>query len=111
MTRRLLEKQGYRVLEATSGREALHLWDGGAQADLLLTDVIMPDGINGRKLAEELRTKKPDLKVLYVSGFSGEVLGRDTGSIRRESGFFLQKPFSPADLFRTVRQSLDMVRA
>jgi signal transduction histidine kinase/ActR/RegA family two-component response regulator len=108
VTRRVLENQGYRVLEAASGSEALRLWDTlQRKADLLFTDVIMPDGINGRKLADELRAKKPDLSVVYASGYTGEVLGADTEWVHQNEGFFLQKPFTRADLLQTLRRSLD----
>jgi len=66
--------------------------------DLLLTDMVMPDGVNGRELAETLRARKPDLKIIFTSGYSSDVMGRDAslGDIR-----FLQKPYPPPQLAQT----------
>jgi len=103
VTRQLLQRFGYRVLEASSGHEALRVWEGAApEVDLLLTDVIMPDGINGRKLAEDLRNKKASLRVIFQSGYGGEVM-----SNRQTNSYFLQKPCAPRDLLWAVRRCLD----
>jgi two-component system cell cycle sensor histidine kinase/response regulator CckA len=108
VTRHLLERFGYRVLEANSGPEALKIWEASApEVDLLLTDVIMPDGINGRKLAEDLRGKKASLKVILQSGYSGEILGNGNEFLRQTNSCFLQKPCAPRDLLCAVRRCLD----
>jgi signal transduction histidine kinase/DNA-binding response OmpR family regulator len=105
--RRFLETHGYRVFEAGSGPDALRLWEGGKEADLLLTDIIMPDGMNGRQLAERLRAKKPSLKVIFISGYAGDVLGPDLALDQTAADHFLQKPFSPTELLQVLRRTFD----
>jgi two-component system, cell cycle sensor histidine kinase and response regulator CckA len=73
--------------------------------DLLLTDIIMPEGVSGRELAERMRASQPGLKVIYMSGYTGEMAGR--GLKLREGVNFLQKPFGSAKLAKTVRDCLD----
>jgi signal transduction histidine kinase/FixJ family two-component response regulator len=108
VTRLQLERGGYRVLEASSGPEALKLWESAAaQVDLLLTDVIMPCGMNGRKLAESLREKKASLKIIFLSGYGGEILGESSDFLRQTNSYFLQKPCAPRDLLCAVRSCLD----
>jgi FixJ family two-component response regulator len=67
----------------------------------------MPGGLTGRELAEQLRAQKPGLKVIFMSGYNPEVVGKDTEFIRRNKRYFLQKPFSSNLLLRTIRQCLD----
>lgn len=106
VTRQLLERNGYTVLEAADGPAALALIDGGSggrHIDLLLTDVIMP-GMSGRELAVELRARRPDLRVLYMSGYTDDAVVRH-GML--EPGLaYLEKPFRPATLLRKVREVL-----
>jgi PAS domain S-box-containing protein len=103
--RRVLEAQGYRVLEAANGVEALARFDDPATlVHLVITDMVMPD-MGGRVLSARLAEKAPGLPVLFVSGYS------DLG-IQQKSGVepgdrFLQKPFTPAHLVRMVRESLE----
>jgi PAS domain S-box-containing protein len=107
-TRRVLESLGYRVCEATSAREALEIWRGRPEEiALLLTDVIMPESVTGRELAEQLRAERPGLKVIFLSGYAEDVAGRDTDFIRRTKSRFLQKPCSSRTLLATVRECLD----
>ena len=75
--------------------------------DLLLTDVIMPEGVTGRDLAEQLRTVNPGLKVVFISGYSGDILGKDTEFVRHTNSLFLAKPCPPQTLLRTIRDYLD----
>lgn len=105
-----LGKLGYRVLEAKSGVEACLLaTQQGGQLHVLLTDVVMP-GMSGRELAQHLLVIKPDLKVLFISGYADDV--GITGPDDRGSAFaFLQKPFTPEVLARTVRDLLDAPHA
>src|SRR5207302_2817866 len=78
LARQVLECYGYRVLEGATGVEALKLWPQYAQEiDLLLTDMIMPEGISGWELAEKLRAEKPQLKVLCTSGYSLDLAQRN----------------------------------
>jgi CheY-like chemotaxis protein len=105
---RVLKHSGYRVLEASDGPEALKVWhEHYREVDLLVTDVIMPGGMSGGKLADQLRSEKPGLKVIYMSGYSGDVAG--IGLNLRDGRQFLQKPFPPSKLVQTVREYLDAV--
>jgi signal transduction histidine kinase len=103
---RILETEGYRVQAASSGAEALELWRQQAGAfDVLLTDLVMPGGISGGQLAERLRTDKPGLRVIYMSGYPGDTASR--GLALHEGVNFLQKPFDPTHLTRAVRSCFD----
>jgi signal transduction histidine kinase len=105
LARTILKDYHYQVLEAGTGVEALKVWDQHhGQVDLLLTDMVMPEGMNGRELAEKLKVSKPNLKVIYTSGYSAEVMGTGLGRDTR----FLQKPYPPPQLARTVRECLDL---
>jgi len=102
----ILERYGYKVIEATSGLAALKIWEHQRDAiDLLLTDIVMPDGITGRELAERLKAAKPGLKVIYTSGYSSEVVRQ--GIVIEEGINFLQKPYHPQHLAQTIRRCLD----
>jgi len=102
----ILQRHGYRVLEAASGSAALLVWkEYGTQIDLLLTDMIMPDGLTGRELARQLLAQEPGLKVVYSSGYDDDPEG--TAFISRGTAAFLQKPYTPKKLIQTVRQCLD----
>jgi PAS domain S-box-containing protein len=108
MTRRLLERKGYRIREAASGREALEVWQShGEEVALLLTDIIIPGEMTGRDLAERLWGQRPGLKVIFTSGYSAEVLGANTDFIQRTRSHFLQKPCPSRALLETVRRCLD----
>jgi PAS domain S-box-containing protein len=106
LARQILECYGYRVFEAATGPEALKLWPQHAQEiDLLLTDLVMPDGISGWELAGKLRADRPDLKVICASGYSIDLLNKQFDS---SNGFrFLPKPFKPQMLALAVRECLD----
>jgi CheY-like chemotaxis protein len=107
LVRKVLERNGYVVLEAASGAAAMELWDADKpQIDLLLTDMVMPDGVSGRQLAERLKADNPGLKVLYTSGYSTELLGKDLAL--KEGLNFLQKPYPQAKLVETVRNALGL---
>jgi two-component system NtrC family sensor kinase len=108
LTRRLLEGFGYRVRVATSGRRALELGEEHlAQVDLVLTDVIMPDGVNGQQLVEQFRAMRPGLKVIFMSGYSGDALGKQGAAFHKALDYFLQKPCKADEIARTVRRCLD----
>jgi CheY-like chemotaxis protein len=105
VARKFLQKQGYTVLEAGHPREALELCrQDNHQIDLLITDVIMPN-MSGRELAEQLNRMYPQLKVLYVSGYTNEALNQ-YGVIGAGISF-LEKPFSSESLAHKVRETLD----
>jgi len=102
--RELLENAGYRVLPAPDGGQALRLALGSAQTiDLLLTDVVMPE-LSGPHLFERLRPSRPNMKVLYMSGYPDADDARI--DVRSEPNF-MPKPFTEAQLLRGVRKALD----
>lgn len=105
LTARILRELGYEVLEAACGEEALEICDSSSKkVDLLLTDVVMP-GIGGINLLERLKAVYPGLKVLYMSGYTGEaILQKGIFGTRRN---FISKPFAVEDLARKVREALD----
>jgi CheY-like chemotaxis protein len=104
LAERVLQRQGYGLLVAVNGQEALELaTQHNGVIDLLLTDVVMP-GISGHSLAEQLRQKWPDLKILFISGYTDQAPG--VHGIWTPAAF-LQKPFSPPVLARKVRSVLD----
>jgi CheY-like chemotaxis protein len=106
LVRNILQRYGYRVLEAGSGREALLLWENQKhQIDLLLTDLVMPGGVGGQDLVEQLHRQKPDLKVIYTSGYAAEIVGEKF--TLREGLNLLSKPYIPTTLAQTVRNCLD----
>jgi CheY-like chemotaxis protein len=107
--RETLEGDGYTVLAARDGAEALRLSDEHAgHIHAVLTDLVMP-GLTGRSTAEGIALTRPNTKVLYMSGYSREgVIGR--GALRRDAAF-LGKPFTVDELLRTLRELLDFPRA
>ena len=108
LSRKVLERQGYRVIEAESGSDALFMWEKHRdRVDLLLTDMVMPGGLSGFELAEKLRAEKPELKVIYNSGYTDDMLGEN--SPLRDNANFIEKPFAPDKLLRHVRDCLDGV--
>ena len=105
LARKILEKQGYQVVSKDNGGLAL-FWaeKSDERIDLLLTDVIMP-GMNGRDLLERLREKRSDLKALFMSGYTADVIGQH--GVLNPGTEFLQKPFTMKSLSRRVRDVLD----
>jgi two-component system cell cycle sensor histidine kinase/response regulator CckA len=102
----LLQGHGYHTLEAESGLCAMQVWhDHKDKIALLLTDVVMPDQVNGRELAEKLWAERPGLKVIFTSGYSADVVGRDW--VLRRGLHYVQKPYQPRELAQAVRQCLD----
>ena len=96
---------GYRVLSAPNGRVALEIWAAHREEiDLLLTDIVMPDSISGRQLAHTLIVDKPDLKVIFTSGYSAELFGSEFE--REKEHIFLPKPYLPDRLAQTVAAHL-----
>ncbi|MBN1220313.1 MAG: PAS domain S-box protein [Anaerolineae bacterium] len=102
---RVLREQGYTILEATHGREALEVaQDHSGKIHLLLTDMVMPQ-MGGRALSDQIQERCPGIKILLTSGYSGTAMIRQ--GITSPDMVFIQKPFLPADIIRKVRQVLD----
>jgi PAS domain S-box-containing protein len=102
----LLQARGYRVLEAETGPRALKVWQANREEiDLLLTDMVMPERMNGWELAEILWAERPGLKVIFTSGYSHDVVGQEF--VTRCGANYLQKPYHPEKLARIVRDHLD----
>ena len=101
----MLRQLGYRVIEAASGVHALSLVEQGCgKIDLLLTDLVMPEGMNGTELAKALRTRMPNLRILYSSGYSVEMAGKGISEL--EQSHLLQKPYSTRTFAEAIRKCL-----
>jgi two-component system, cell cycle sensor histidine kinase and response regulator CckA len=98
----LLQSLGYRVLSASNGRDALALIDDSVQ--VVLTDVVMPE-MSGRELAKHVRRTRPNIRVLFMSGYA--YLDGDDEDFSRAGEAYLQKPFTPAVLAAKIREVLD----
>ena len=99
----VLRQFGYHVLEADSGSRALGLWEKESTGiALMVTDATTPDGLSGWELVSKLKQRKPDLKVVYTSGYG---LGQDQPAPR--GIHFLAKPYSPDQLVQTIRSALN----
>jgi len=104
LARRLLQKQGYEVVEAMDGNEAWALCETEKLSfDLVLTDVVMP-GMSGPRLIEKLRVSRPDVKVIYMSGYVDEELEQD--ALGRPNTRFIQKPFNVGVLLDLIQNLL-----
>ena len=102
----ILERAGFVVLPAATGREALAVWEArGLEIDLLLTDMMLPGGLMGCELAAQMQENKSDLKVILTSGHCLDLLVNQTGPLR-EGVNFLGKPYRPQTLVQTLRTCL-----
>jgi PAS domain S-box-containing protein len=105
LVREILVQYHYRVVEASTGVEALRIWDEfNGEIDLLLTDMVMPEGLSGTELARQLKQRHPGLRVIFTSGYSAEIMGSEN---LPEGAQFLPKPYHPPQLARLVREALD----
>jgi CheY-like chemotaxis protein len=106
LTCRILEAQGYNVLRANNGQDALHVAreHKGSPIRLVVTDVIMPL-MGGKVMAEWLKTTYPDLKILFTSGYTDDAIAQH--GVLEPGVAFLPKPYTPAALARKVREMLD----
>jgi len=102
-----LQDLGYRVLSAEDGPAALRLLEEAASVDLLLTDMVMPNGMNGRQLAEQVRRQRPEIRLLYTSG-NPQWAGKSAPDTDSDVPL-LQKPYKKKDLAEKVRAALDVV--
>ena len=106
LARFVLDRHGYRIIEADCAATALVLWAGqGASVDLLLTDMNFPNGLSGCDLALQLRQSRPGLKVVYTSGANGDTADQDPALW--EGLKIISKPYSPDTLLQAVQDSLD----
>ena len=102
LIRRILTRCGYEVVGAANGLEALDLWREQSQSfDFLITDLVMPGGLSGLELGRQLQAEKSDLKVVYSSGYSTELLDTRTGLTAGER--FLPKPYTPVQLAQALQ--------
>jgi PAS domain S-box-containing protein len=103
---RELRRHGYRIFEAVDGPSALRIWDEYKnQINLVFTDVIMTGGMNGREMAEKIWLDNPKMKVIFSSGYGADMLGKD---FKLDPGIqYLQKPYLPQTLAKTIRNCLD----
>ena len=101
----ILRREGYRVLDAASAQAALTVWEQARdEIDLVFTDIVMPGGMTGRELVDQLRRERPGLKALFTSGYSSDLLGHDF--TRTAFSYFLQKPFGVTELKRAIAETL-----
>ena len=108
MSRDILKDYGYRLIEASTGKEALEVWRGRAkEIDMVLTDMMMPEGISGVDLAERMLADRPDLKIIFTSGYTSTQINAEL--LSRSQARFLQKPYSHITLARAVRDCLDRI--
>ncbi|MFA6240202.1 MAG: response regulator [Candidatus Hydrogenedentales bacterium] len=106
MTQRILQEAGYTVLSVANGKEALQTLEQNPIAvNLMLTDVVMP-GMSGRELAETVLAERPELKVMYMSGYTDDAIVHH--GVVEDSMHFISKPFTAENLTRKIRDVLDM---
>jgi CheY-like chemotaxis protein len=110
MERGILERYGFNVLEADSGRRAFDLWrNEGEKVDLLLTDFVLPRGITGVELAKRLLDSQPNLKIIFTTG---RVLPHaEQMALAQMNARFLPKPFEQDELVQLVRDTLGMTES
>ena len=104
-TSEILRELGYRVLEAGNGAAALEILDRGHHVDLLLTDVVMPGGLNGRQLADEAMRRRPGLKAIFMTGYTRNAIVHQG---RLDAGVdLISKPFAFHELAEKICARLD----
>ena len=99
-----LRELGYSVIEANGAREAIRIIEGGAQPDLLFTDVVMPE-MSGRELAKVLQQSRPKMKVLFTTGYTRNAIVHN--GVLDPGTHLISKPFNIEDLAAKVRNLLD----
>jgi PAS domain S-box-containing protein len=105
LVRRQLTELGYTVYEASSGPDALQILRSGIELDLIFTDVVMPEGMTGYELARLARDLRPELKILFTSGYTA--IGASQDGAARNAGPLLSKPYRKRDLAQFIRAALD----
>ena len=104
----MLQELGYKVFLASDGKQALQQLEKEPDIDLLISDVVMPGGINGYELAEQAVAKYPELKVLLTSGYTEKAVAHN-GQARFNANL-ISKPYTQADLTRRIRECLSEVK-
>jgi PAS domain S-box-containing protein len=105
LMREVLGQYRYKILTASTGVEALKVWEQHQGAvDLLFTDMVMPGGMSGGDLAAKLKQQKPELKVIFTSGYNSAMVGKD---LSRGDTIFLPKPYQPDEAAKLIRNTLD----
>jgi len=105
LAKMFLESKGYRIIEAGNGPEAVQHWEKHRhEIDLVLTDLVMPEGLSGQQLVQRLHAERPDLKVIFSSGYSSDLFGES--GILKEGSNFLQKPYRLNSLAEIVHDCL-----
>jgi CheY-like chemotaxis protein len=106
LVRKIIQRFGYSVVEAQSGREALEVWRREKdRIDLLLTDIVMPEGVSGRDLAKTLSAENPDLRIIFTSGYDRNPADETPPLVEGQN--FLRKPYSPSALAEIVHRCLE----
>jgi len=106
----VFERNGYRIFMATNGEEAAQIWaNHKAEINLLFTDVVMPGGVTGKDLADALRAERPNLRVIFCSGFGADIIGPEV--VNDPGNYFLAKPFDINRLTSVVREALAATEA
>ena len=101
----VLSENAYNILEATDGASAMRILENGQRIDLVITDVGLPGGMNGRQLADAARQQRPDMKVLFITGYAENAA---VGNGLLERGMeILTKPFAMSALAKKVRDMLE----
>ncbi|HEY1173489.1 MAG TPA: response regulator [Verrucomicrobiae bacterium] len=104
MNRRILQREGFRVFEATSEQTALWLWQRHQrEIDVVFTDVMIPDRATGVDLVKKLRQQRPALRVVYTSGFGPEIAGLDV----EDTACFIKKPYSLREVLDVMIEALE----
>ena len=101
----LLKDLGYKVVEASDGASALSILEDVAQIDVLLTDVVLPGGMDGRAIADSAKVRNPDIKILFMSGYPRDAI-KSRGQLDGDV-LLLEKPFRKALLARRLREAID----
>ena len=102
-TTRILEEMGYTVIQAETPEKAVAICERGEQIDLIITDVVMP-GMNGREMTERIRSVRPDMRVLFMSGYTADIVAQR--GIVEEGMFYISKPLDTRHLNEKIRQVL-----
>jgi len=109
VTKVTLTRLGYQVLVAGNGHQALRIWqERKRDIQLVLTDMIMPEGLSGKDIAQQFKKDRPGIRLIFMSGYNADIAGTDFP--QAEGDYFIGKPFEMHVLASTIRKSLDIAR-